>query len=295
MLAHETAWRISRRELIFLPAGLVPAVAAGQPIRFAIITDTHYADRPAAAGRHYGLALQKMHRCVTLLENLHARFLVELGDFKDQAAKPSEETTLAYLRSVEAAFARFRGDRFHVLGNHDMDSISKQQFQSVVSNTGIGRGRTWFSWDGGFCHFTVLDANFRSDGAAYDKGNFDWQDANIPGPQLEWLAADLKRAQRPAMVFVHQRLDEGGATSIANRKAVRQVLADSRKVSVVFQGHHHAGDFQIIDGIPYYTLVSAVESPDPADSTCAVVELLPKGAIQITGYQRAVSRRLAGR
>jgi alkaline phosphatase len=219
-------------------------------------------------------------------------FLIELGDFKDQDEKPAPTTTLAYLRAIEGVFRGFEGPRYHVLGNHDMDSISKAQFQAAVSNTGIPPEQTWYSFERGGFHFTVLDANFRRDGAPYDSGNFDWRDTNISEEQLSWLRKDLRAAQAPAVVFVHQRLDVGGnEPSIGNRLEVRQILEESGKAPLVMQGHVHAGAYQQIGGIHYYTQVASVEGTQEGDATCTIVALHP-GAIEITGYARAVSRRL---
>ena len=63
-------------------------------------------------------------------------FLVELGDFKDQDKTPEEARTLGYLKKIEAVLAGFKGPRYHVIGNHDTDSLSKAAFLSVVENTG---------------------------------------------------------------------------------------------------------------------------------------------------------------
>ena len=260
------------------------------PLRFGVVTDVHYADRPPAGTRHYRLGLSKLRACVGLMNSQDVDFLVELGDFKDQDVKPAAERTLAFLRSIEGVFREFRGPKYHVLGNHDMDSITKQQFQSVISNTGIDPGRTWYSFDRGGCHCVVLDANFRSDMAAYSRGDFDWRDTNIPPAQADWLTRDLRGASKPAIVCVHQRLDEGREPGIANRRAIRQVLRKSGNVALVLQGHEHSGGYQQIDGIHYYTLAASVEGDTQSDETCAIVQVGSDGSIEITGYGRAASR-----
>jgi predicted phosphodiesterase len=294
--ALKRGWCISRRLFLQASTGALAAAsfAATVPLRFGVVTDVHYADRPPANNRYYRLGTSKLRACVDLMNSQEVEFLVELGDFKDQDIKPTEDGTLSFLRSIEKVFQAFPGPRYHVLGNHDMDSITKEQFLPAVVNSGIDPALTWFSFDRAGCHFVVLDANFRADMTPYSRGNFDWRDANIPPEQLQWLAKDLRQSSRPSIVFVHQRLDEGGDASVRNRLAVRQILKDSGKVALVLQGHEHQGGYQQIDGIRYYTLVASVESEDAADNTCAVVQLHPDGAVEITGYNRAVSRRLAG-
>lgn len=281
----------TRRTFLRISTGAVGArvFGAARPLRFGVVTDVHYAGRPPAGTRHYQLALGKLGACVDLMNAEKVDFLIELGDFKDQDETPVEQNTLAYLRAVEGVFAGFRGPRFHVLGNHDVDSITKEQFQSVVENTGVDRARTWYSFDRGGFHFVVLDADFRTDMIPYGRGEFDWRDANISPAQIEWLARDLKTASAPVIAFVHQRLDEGGEGSIGNRAAVRQVLNDSGRAVLVMQGHIHQGDYQRIDGIHYYTQVASVEGAAPGDATCTIVQVRPEGAIGITGYKRARS------
>ncbi len=288
-------WQVSRRSFLKFSAGLISAAGAtaASPLRFGVVTDVHYADRSPAGTRFYRLGVSKLRACVDLFNQQSADFMMELGDFKDQDAVPAEESALAFLRSIEVTLRGFRGPRYHVLGNHDMDSITKEQFQSVVSNTDIDPARTWYSFDRGGCHFVILDANFRADMTPYSKGNFDWRDANIPPQQVAWLTADLRSAAKPAVIAVHQRLDDGEAEpSIANRGVVRRILEDSGKVALVLQGHVHSGAYQQINGIHYYTLAGSIEGGEPADATCAVVRMGPD-VIDITGYRRGVSRKLS--
>ena len=105
----------------------------------------------------------------------------------------------------------------------------------------------------------VLDACFTSEGRPYGRRNSKWNDANIPEAQVEWLAADLKRAKGKAIVFVHQRLDVSNNYGVKNAAAVRKVLEGSSKVLTVFQGHSHKNDYNDIAGIHYCTLAAMIE------------------------------------
>src|SRR5690606_37895957 len=99
------------------------------------------------------------------------------------------------------------GPRYHVVGNHDFDSLSKEAFQGVVENTGIPRDKTFYSFDHGGVHFVVLDACFLEDGTPYAPGNFGWTETYIPKEQLDWLASDLGATDAPAIICTHQLLD----------------------------------------------------------------------------------------
>ena len=122
-------------------AGLAfPRAASGQrqaAVRFGMVTDPHYADCEERGTRFYRQSSAKMRECVELMNAEGVDFLIELGDFKDQDEPGVEADTLRYLEEIESELAAFAGPRYHVLGNHDMDSISKAQFLAGTENTGI--------------------------------------------------------------------------------------------------------------------------------------------------------------
>ncbi len=263
-----------------------------QPVRFGIVTDCHYADVDPVRTRFYRQSPGRLAECVDRMNAEKVDLLIELGDFKDQGRPPVERDTLAYLEQIEAVFQRFEGPTYHVLGNHDVDSISKTQFLARVTNTGIDPVRSYYSFDVRGLHFVVLDANFRSDDVAYDHGNFDWTDANIPAQELAWLRKDLAAASGPVVVFIHQLLDGTDSVSVRNAEQVRQMLEESGKVQVVFQGHHHEGRYTQINGIHYYTLKALVEGQGEGNNSYALVEVNGDPASRVVGYRRAVSMTL---
>lgn len=271
----------------------------GKPqLRFGIVTDLHYADRDAAGTRYYRQSLQKLGECVELMNQEGVDFLVELGDFKDQNASPEEKETLHFLQTIESKLREFNGPVYHVLGNHDMDSIMKDQFLNTISNSGFSKAQNYYSFNAGAFHFVVLDANYTREGVSYNKGNFDWKDCYIPEDQLRWLEEDLRRNARPTIVFVHQQLDRPAFESAHdifcphNADHVRHILEKSGKVLAVFQGHYHEGSFNILNGIPYYTLKAVIEGDGTVNNSYAIVEIGQHSEIVIRGYRKAVTKCL---
>jgi predicted phosphodiesterase len=262
-------------------------------VRFGIVTDCHYADADTVGTRYYRHSLDKLGECVEAMNEQEVDFIVELGDFKDQDSPPAEQKTLSYLRAAENVFCKFDGPTYHVLGNHDLDSISKAQFLTNIKNTGIGSGRSYYSFDSNGVHFVVLDANFKSDGTNYDHGNFDWTDANVPPAELQWLRRDLAATRGAVIVLVHQLLDGAGPHYVKNAAEVRQILEQSDRILAVFQGHRHDGGYSLIEGIHYYTLKAVVEGPGPENNSYAIVEVRQDMSITITGYRKAVDKQLA--
>jgi alkaline phosphatase len=275
--------------LLLLLTGLSsgePSVSGTNTLRFGMVTDAHYADTESRGGRVYRDGLKLMRECVETMNQEKVDFVIELGDFKDQDNPPVEAKTLTYLNMIESEFVKFTGPRYHVLGNHDMDSLSKKAFLEAVENTGIPKEKSYYAFVHKGVQFIVLDASFKRDGTPYDKGNFDWKDANIPKEEMEWLRKTLSEHNGKAIVFVHQRLDnDGAAICVRNAAEVRKLLAESKKVVAVFSGHDHPGAKTVMEGIHYYTLRWLT-------SGYAIVEMSNAGNLTVKGFRHVASTAL---
>ena len=264
--------------------GLVAADEAPL-VRFGFITDCHYAPhiRPRSGERrHYGESLEKMRVFVRTMNGIRPDFVVEGGDFKDLGRTPAE--SLSYLDDMERAFAGFAGPRYHVLGNHDHDNISKDEFLAHVSNAGQDRAKAWYSFDLNGVRFIVLDACYKSDGTPYDRGRFSWRDTFLPKEQVEFLRAELASAAGPCVPIVHQQLDAEDDTCIANAAEVRRIIEESGKVRCVVQGHWHEGSFREINGVGYFSSGANVIDPASRANVFSLVEVYPSGGVRISGF-----------
>jgi predicted phosphodiesterase len=263
---------------LVLAAASLDSVALGNSpaLRIGLVTDLHYADKPPAGSRHYRETLAKLGESAQRLTDLD--FIVELGDFIDAA--DSVETEQRYLKTVQQAFSAIPGPKHYVLGNHCVDTLTKDEFLA-----GIGQKESFYSFDAGNIHFVVLDACFRANGAPYGRKNGQWTDTNIPPAEIEWLKADLAATQKQVIVFVHQRLDVTKQHSVKNAAEVRQVLEGSGRVLAVFQGHSHQNDYQEIAGIHYCTLVAMVEGSGEENNGYSIVEV-EDGMIRVTGFRK---------
>ena len=298
----ESKWIITRRDFLKTAAfigissgfsGCSYTSASRVKSCFGIVTDSHYADADPWNNRFFRESTDKMAECVELMNDQKVNFLIELGDLKDQDRVPSEEKTIDYLRTIEKVFQQLNGPTYHVLGNHDMDSISKEQFRENIKNTNIRESTGYYSYDLKGVHFVVLDANFRSDGIAYDRGNFNPMDAYIPENELNWLKRNLADTTLPSIIFCHQQLGGRGGTYVRNAETVRNILQESGKVLAVFNGHEHRGGYALVEGIHYYTLKAMVDGTGPENNSYAIVEILNDNSIVVTGYRKAVSRELS--
>jgi len=294
-------WVITRRDFLkasgiatlglCFTSGFVRANIRNSSIkcRFGIVTDPHYANIETRGTRYYRQSIEKMSECVDLMNQERVDFMIELGDLTNGTPSGSTE----HLKKIEEIYSKFNGSRYHVLGNHDLDSLSKNQFQSVVENTGINRNATYYSFDRKAIHFIVLDANFTSDGTPYDSGNYHWTDTNIIDEQIDWLTENLEQSSLPTVIFIHQLLDSGDDSKsdyyVNNATEVRKVLEKHTQVLTVFQGHQHIGQHNIINNIHYYTLKAMVEGSGEDNSSYAIVEIFDNRTVSITGYRKADS------
>ncbi len=299
-MKETTNWKISRRTFLLSSVAVATfphclsakSGEGGKPVlRFGIVTDPHYADVPDKDSRCYRKSTEKMQECVELMNEQKVDFLIELGDFKDQGSPVSETSTLKFLDDIESVFSKFKGFRYHVLGNHDTDSISKSQFLAHVNNTGISKESSYYSFDMKSVHCVVLDANFKSDGIAYNHGNFNWKDANIPQKEVEWLKRDLASSKLPVLCFIHQELN-GGGNHVNNAEQVRKILAENGRALAVFQGHHHEGAYAFSENIHYYTLKCMVDGKKVEESAYAIVDVFNDGRMSVTGYWRATTKEM---
>jgi len=256
---------------------------AGPVVRVGMMTDLHHADKDAAGSRFYRETLGKLDEAAEYFQSDRPDVLVELGDLIDAA--DSVETELRYLSTINRPFSAIATDRHYVLGNHCVDTLTKEEFLA-----GVQRERSYYSFDRSGVHFIVLDSCFRSDGVPYGRRNFVWTDPNIPPEELEWLKADLQSNRNPVVVFAHQRLDVSDNHGVKNAAAVRSILETGGNVSVVFQGHSHKNDLRSIGGIFYCTLVAMIEGSGKENSGYSMLEVSRDGSIKLKGFRQQSDR-----
>ena len=259
-----------------------------QQVRFGLVTDLHYAERENAGKRFYSQSRDKLRDAVETFNNQKVDFLIELGDLKDQGVTPDKEQTIAFLDKIEQIFSSFNGPVYHVLGNHDMDSISKSDFLKHTRNAGDANGKNYYSFTRGGVRFIVLDANYNEDGSDYDSGNFDWTYAMIPDKEKEWLKSELDKDNLPVIVFIHQLLDSFSGISklvcVKNAEEIVGILEKSNRVLAVFQGHHHDGNYSFRNGIHYFTMKAMVEGNLSENNSYAIIEVDENLNIMVDGF-----------
>ncbi|NDV59225.1 metallophosphoesterase [Bacteroides sp. 519] len=257
-------------------------------VKFGIITDLHYSQRASYGTRYFSQTMDKLKAALEVFNKSDLDFLIELGDFKDQDSEPQREATITYLDEIEKVYQTFQGPRYHVLGNHDMDSISKEDFLNHTTNHGSANKKTYYSYTVNGIKFIVLDANFNEDGTPYDSGNFTWTSTYINQEQIEWLSRELADKSKPIVIFVHQLLDSfsdiSSSLCVNNAEEIVPLLERNGKVLAVFQGHHHAGHYSCRNNIHYWTMKGMIEGSFPDNNSFAIVEIDSEYNININGF-----------
>ena len=224
----------------------MPALSSGrknQAVRFAIISDIHQDIMPDAEER-----LKKFLMAAT---RARVDFIIDLGDF----CFVKKEN-----RYISNLFNSFQGEKYHALGNHDMDNCTKMEYMQFV-----GMKERYYSFDRGDFRFIVLDPNhLYVDGKyiPYQHGNYyidSKKRAFIDPAQLEWLERTVNNSSKRCILFSHQSLEN----TVGNREEVRAILekanqqAGYRKVVAAFSGHDHTNYERVIHGITYIQINSA--------------------------------------
>lgn len=212
-------------------------------LTFAIASDFHAPDVPDGE--------ERVASFIKAANDENVDFIIELGDFcrLDSASRVYRET-----------WNGFEKDKYHVIGNHDMDKYAPEEYVE-----GMGMPGCYYSFDKGDFHFVVLDGNNLYDGKEYRhyaKANYyvdSKMRAFVDPEQMEWLKKDLAATDKKCILFSHQSIDK----CMNNGDAVRQILekenerAGFKKIVLAFSGHNHSNYTKEINGIAYMQINSA--------------------------------------
>src|SRR5699024_362518 len=198
-------------------------------VTFGIIADIHYDFMYRANDR--------LSAFIDHVNKEEVDFIIQLGDF-------------CFPKLINKDFIkiwqRFKGPRYHVLGNHDMDKNDKS---SVMKFWGMEQN--YYSFDHHDFQFIVLDANYIKSNDQYldySHGNyFKYPQKNIgyvSDEQIEWLKAEISASDKKIVIFSHQSL-EGIDFGVRNSTVIQKIIKNAnkeagfKKVMACMNGHHH--------------------------------------------------------
>lgn len=225
-------------------------------VKFGAFADVHYAKNVIIGKRYCDLSLVRLENIVHDFNNRNLEFCICLGDIITSVQ--DFEIDKSNILQISDKFNMFNMPSHIVLGNHDLEAMSKSDFYTIF---GKKRNSSYYSFIQENNKFIVLDANYLADNSDYDSGNYNWVESYICDKQITWLDNELSLSkEKNILIFTHQNLDyrlnNGSldACVIRNYNEVAQILKNSKKKITVIQGHYHNGDYQVINNITYITL-----------------------------------------
>ncbi len=168
-------------------------------------------------------------------------FIIQLGDFC--LPKPENQQFLAIFNS-------FKGSKYHVLGNHDLDSGYTKTDNLKFWN----QAKSYYSFDKNKFHFIVLDGNDTTNPPQKGYAHF------IGKEQIRWIQNDISNTNLPIIIFSHQSLFDPFGTE--NDSIIRKIFEEEnaknhkKKIIACFNGHTHVDNYKQINDIWYFQLNS---------------------------------------
>jgi len=223
-------------------------------LRIGLVTDIHHG--PDVDVRIGSAAPELLGRFTRRMrDEFRPDLIVDMGDRINDTDREADKVRLAEVRRMlEAAGVPV----LYVWGNHDLINVPAPEARGI-----LGKKDDYESFDVGGFHLVVLnsqDPTIERIGGTLSEG------------QLDWLERDLAQGAGPALVFCHHPLDEQDPSRhwyfthhhdhawCRNRERARAILKASGRVKAVFNGHMHLNTVEIIDGVPYVTLMSLVDA-----------------------------------
>jgi 3',5'-cyclic AMP phosphodiesterase CpdA len=268
-------------------------------VKIGMFADCQYCNCETAGTRFYRNSLSKLDDCINdFNQSKEIEFVVGLGDIIDR--------DFASFDSVNTILSKSKKPVFQVIGNHDL-AVEKELLEQVPGK--INLTETWYSFTKKGWHFIFLNGNditFHSNNPeivnqakgiteklkSEGKPNYHEWNGGIGPKQMEWLEKELQQAETKKLkvaIFCHYPLRPFEAHALWNSEEVLTVLEKFKCVKIYLNGHNHAGNYAIQNGIHFVNLKGMVETEN--ENAFSILSFSDK-QIQIEGFGREESRSL---
>ncbi len=295
--------RISRLFLLLVSLYLwllSPSVLMGQEdsiprFSFGLIADCQYCNVEGTGVRKYTLSPAKLDRCVAHFNTQELEYVIHLGDFIDRDFES--------FSVVSPIYAQLKMPGYHVLGNHDF-SVADSLKERVPATLGMPSRYYDFAVQG--WRFVVLDGNDVSfyahpEGSeAFQQAQHYYAEHQLEAPkwngaigtdQLTWLEQTLEKAceaEESVVLFCHFPVYPENVHNLWNAPEVVALLEQYPCVRAYLNGHNHAGNYGLKNGIHYLTLKGMVDTEETAYS---ILEVWPD-RLELIGFGRQENRTM---
>jgi manganese-dependent ADP-ribose/CDP-alcohol diphosphatase len=241
-------------------------------LKIGLVADPQYADNPAAGKRHYRESLWKLNEAIVTFNTMHVDFVQNLGDIIDKGWE-NYDSILPVYQNLNPDI-----ENYHLLGNHDfaVDSVHLPKLLETLSMPDYYYSHAKKGW-----RFIVLDATDYSyfsnslhqhdinqidtyyESTTGKSNNYRWNSA-IGKEQQNWLKQELDSARslkQKVIIFSHMPVRPlNSAENLWNNQEIIDIIEQSSNVVAFINGHNHAGDYILKNGIHYITILGMVDT-----------------------------------
>ena len=282
--------------LLLAQACSVQKAISTEPFSIGVIADCQYCSDPGEGVRKYAASEGKLQQCVGHLNTMKLEYVVHLGDFIDRDFESFDV--------VKPIYKQLKMPKYHVLGNHDF-SVADDKKKDIPQTMGLTARYYDFKANG--WRFVVLDGNdvsfhaYPEHSDKYKEAVKYYEDQQIKSPkwngaigekQLKWLNNVLKKASgagEKVVLYCHFPVyPEGNNHNLWNSNEIIEILEAHSCVKAYINGHNHAGNYGIKEGIHYLTMKGMV---DTEETSYAVIKV-KDDRLEIKGFGREENRVL---
>ena len=282
----------------FLLIGLTMYNKVNSQIKIGIFADCQYCDCETQGNRHYKNSLKKLSDCIQTFNSDNLEFVVGLGDLIDRDFASFEQANSVLEESIHKVY--------QVTGNHDF-SVEENLKQEVSS--ALGLNNVYYTKTVGNWQFIFLNGNELSllspdplvkkeaeqlliELSKNKKPNNKEWNGGLGKEQIAWLEKQLKHAANnniKSIIFCHYPLLPLEAHTLWDSDVVLKVISRYKGVKAWINGHNHAGNYAVNDGVHYITMKGMV---DTINENAFSILTLTNEEIIVEGFHRETDRKL---
>lgn len=231
--------------------------------KIALIADIHHG--PLSHNKAPGWdALEVVRAFAAFANEVEADLLLDLGD---RISDTTAEADRLAEREVVEALAAFRGQRVHLLGNHDVEKLTPADNADI-----LGQPMQHRVVDLGQVRLIA----FQPDAVMTKPTGF----VPVADEHIAWLVEALEADERPAIIASHLPVSGHGQvgnfyfenaqrfSTYPNAAVVRAAVEATGRAAAWLSGHVHWNTVTTVQGIHHFTLHSVSETftttPHPA-------------------------------
>jgi manganese-dependent ADP-ribose/CDP-alcohol diphosphatase len=291
-----------KKNVLFL-ALLVCAVSCQEKnkttsFKIGIISDCQYCDCNVKWDRYYKKSPQRLAEAIAVLNKDSLNYTIHLGDFIDKGFESLER--------ILPLWKRLKSPSYHVLGNHDFE-VKDSLKEKVIKQLRLEN--RYYSFIEEDWRFIVLDGNDLSFHGALTNAKKEQTDSlfnllnkelpylkkwngALSSEQLTWVQKELDSAVKKNQkvgFYCHFPIFPIDQHNIWNREQFLSIIKPFANVKIFFNGHNHAGAYQMENNVHYLTFKGMVDT----ENTSAFAKVqFNKDTITVEGYYREPSRKL---